>query len=289
MLGDRGHQRRGGRVGVLSPEQVHGAAGTDHLLEIGGGSTRTGNAAASDRLLKEQRHRLLDRRDRIAGGPVIAVQSAAQKSIPERRRGRMGPQDLLRLGGVVRVGDPHQDVVQRCTGERCRVEVRLQHLGRLRSVEPSRLVACAAGHRPADGSRGERLGPALGVIESAQPSTGSHTSAGDAGREVERVEDVNGPITSRPRPDGQVEILGLSQRHERGTRSAQQRGCEQVQRLARPLRPVDAGRAVERHPHVDTARDSRPPKPPAKVGRLDDSSPPPSTRSGRILLRLRMS
>ena len=81
--------------------------------QVGGRPARAGHAAPPDRLLEEQGHRLLDGGDGVPGRPVVAVQGAAQQAVPERRRVRVGPQDLLRLGGVVRVGDPLQHVVER--------------------------------------------------------------------------------------------------------------------------------------------------------------------------------
>src|SRR3954469_17829101 len=117
----------------------------------------------------------------------------------------MRPEDLLRLGRVVRVRDPHQYVVQRRALKRGGVEVRLEHLRRLCRVEPCRLVPCATGHRTADGPGGERLRPSLGGHRVRTTVDRIPHEGGCAWGEIEGIEDVNG-APSLPRADGEVEI-----------------------------------------------------------------------------------
>ena len=111
------------------------------LADVGGGVSRPWDAAAADVLLEEQAHGLLDGGDGVAGGAVVSVECAVEQPLPERCRVGVLTQDLGGLGGGRRFGDPGQDVLEAAAGQRGRVEVGLQDLGRLGRVEPGGVVA----------------------------------------------------------------------------------------------------------------------------------------------------
>ena len=94
-----------------------------------------------------------------------------------------------------------QYVVEGRARERCGVEVRLKHLRGLGRVEPRGLVAGPSADRAADGSRRERLGPTLGGHGVGAAVDRIPDQRGHAGREVERVEHVDGPTALPPRAD----------------------------------------------------------------------------------------
>ncbi len=95
VFGHGGHQRAGGCVGVLAAEEIDGAAATDHVGEVGGGVAGTGDAAAADVGLEEQRHRLLHRGDGVADGAVVTVERSVQQAVPERLGVRVGLIDSM--------------------------------------------------------------------------------------------------------------------------------------------------------------------------------------------------
>ena len=199
--------------------------------------------------LEEQRHRLLHGGDGVAGGAVVAVQGAAQQPVPERRRVRVGAQDLLGLVGVAGVGDPLQHVLERCgrSGRRRGSRPAAPWRPRRRRSGPRRRRA--SGDRALDGAGGERLGPPLGDHRVG--------AAGDRVPHQLRQPRAPGRTGRAPRPagcrlargvEGEQQVVGLGQRHQRRARRVQQRRGQQVEGLARALRPVDAGRSGRRAP-----------------------------------------
>ena len=290
MLGDGGHQRRRRGVGVLPAQEVDGSALGDHPLHVRRRPARTRDTAPPDRGLEEQRQRLLNGGDRVACRPVVPVEGATQKAVPEGRGRGMRAQDLLGLRGVVRVSDPHEHVVQGRLGERCGVEVGLQDLRRLGRVEAGRLVAGAAAHGAADGPGGEGLGATLGRHGVGAPLDRVPDELRYAGREVERIEDVNRSVVRCTCSDRQVEVVGLGQGDKRGTRGGQQRRRQEVEGLARPLGAEHTGGSIEGHPQVHAAGNFGPPEPPAELGRVDGCHwCLPRARSGRSVRRLLIS
>ena len=167
----------------------------------------------------------------------------------------MGAQHLLRLRCVVWIGNPPEDVLEGAAAECGGVEVGLQHLGALGGVEASCLVACASGHGSSDGAGGERLGAALCGHRVLAPGDRVPHQLRCAGHEVEGVEHRHRSAVRAAMLDGEQEVLGLGERHQRRAGVGQQRGREQVEGLAGALGTVDAGGPVVRHPQLHPARD----------------------------------
>ena len=286
MLGDRGHQRRRRGVRVVATQQIDRAPAPDQVLQIGRRHTAAGGAPATDRLLEEQRHRLLDRRDRVSGGAVVALQGSAEEPVPELGRVRVSAQDLLRLARVAGIGQPGQHPVQGVPLQRCCVEVRLEHLGAFRGVEPGRLITRTTGHGASYRSRCEGLGAALGDHRVLAPLDGVPDQLGYAGREVEGVEYRHGAVASLSVSDGEEEVLGLGQGHQRRPWGIEEGRGQQVEGLTRPLWSVHASGPVERDPQLHTSRDARTAQAPTNIRCLHHRRP---TRSGRMMARRRRS
>ena len=201
----------------------------------------------------------------------------------------MGAEDLLGVYGVERVGDPFEDLLEGPPGERRGVEEGLQHLGALGGVEPGCLVAGALGHRAAHRPGGEGLRPPFGHHRVLAAVHGIPDELGKSGHEVEGVEHRDGPVPRPAAVDGEQQVLRLGERHQRRAGVGEQGGREQVERLARPLRPVDAGGAVVGNPQLDASRRAAPAESPADLRGVEAPhgcrlSP---YRSGRIRCRRR--
>ena len=163
-------------------------------VEVGGRSAGGGDAASPDRALEEQRQRLLDGGDGVAGGAFVAVQGAAQQTVPQRLGGRVGAQDLLGLRVLPGVGDPR----------------RAPRRGRARRARRrgSRPAGPWRTRRRRTGRPGRRTGRWRRVMVPAanalRPPFGEHRvlapgdrvpdQLGGAGGEVEGVEDRHRPV-----------------------------------------------------------------------------------------------
>ena len=206
----------------------------------------------------------------VAGGAVVAVERPVQQAVPERLGVRVASQDLHRLGGRGRVGDPLQDVLEGLPGQGRGVEVALQHLRRLGGVEPGSIVAGAAGDRTLDGAGGEGLGAPLGDL-------GVHAAGDrvpdqlvdDALGQAERVEDHARPVVAGAFGEAEQQVLDLRQGDQGSARGAEQRRGEQVEGLAGALRADHAGGAVPRHPQLAATRLVRVTDAPAHVPRVE--------------------
>src|SRR4051794_7685963 len=151
-------------------------------------------AAAADLFLEEQAHRLLNGRDRIAGGAVITVQRAVQQPQPTPRGMGMLQQNLGRLASARRVRHPMQYIVEAAAGEGGCVEIRLDHFCCFGGIEPGSIVAVPATEGGLDRAGGKRLGATLSHLGSTQPAIGSHTNSGSP------LPRPNGSSTTHGRP-----------------------------------------------------------------------------------------
>ena len=139
----------------------------------------------------------------------------------------MGTQDLLGLRVLARAGDPHQHLVQPDAGDRRGVEVGLQDLGAFAGVEPGGLVGGLRGGA-LDGSVRERLRPPFSEHRVLTAVDRVPHQLRGAGGGVERVENRDRPAVALPGLQGEEQILGLREGHQRATGRIEQCGHQQV-------------------------------------------------------------
>ena len=310
MLGDCGHQRGGGGVGIFAAEQINRAIATDQLDDVGSRPADRGDAPTADLGLEEQAHRLLHGGHGVPDGVGAAVQRTGQQSVPEPGGVRVLLQDLGGLLSGDRVGDPFQDVFQTPAGQRRRVQEPLQDLRGLSGVEAGGAVLPSAGHRAGDRPGGEGLRAFLGDLRVDATGDGVPHELGQPWGGPERVEHrdrTRQPTTSPstctltgtgssaslaeralPPAGGEEQVIEFRQgRHRRSWVGKQRRG-QHVQGLARALLTEHPGGAVIRAPQLDAARDRRSAQAPADVGRLERHLAPflvpwGRCRSGRMI------
>ena len=115
VFGDRGHQRRRGRVRVLAAEQVDGAAGGDQRRRCrspaGRARGRSGRGSSGWKNSAIACCTVVTVLPTVSAEPCSAPR---EQAVPEPRGVRVAAQDLDGLFGRDRVGDPLQHMLEAC-------------------------------------------------------------------------------------------------------------------------------------------------------------------------------
>lgn len=147
-------------------------------------------------------------------------------------------QDLDRLLGSDRIGDPLQHVLERAAGQRRGMQETLQHLRRLRGVEPGGAVLPSTVDRAGDRAGGERLRPLLRDLRVNATGDRVPHEFRHAGGGAERVEHRDraqrAALGERllAALGGEQQVVDLRQRGHRRAAVRQQRRSEHVEGLA---------------------------------------------------------
>ena len=253
----------------------------DDVGDVGGGPARAGHAAAPDGGLEEQRQRLLDGGDGVAGGAVVAGQGTLQQPVPQRRRAGMVEQDFGGFVGGQGSCHPAQHPVQgvRRRGRRRGSSTAALWRPRRRRSGLRHRRCCGRGF---DGAGGERFGSAFGHHRVDAAGDRVPDQFGQPGGLAERVTHHAGPVAAVAGGEGEQQVVGFGEGDQGGAGCGEQGGAEQVQGFAGALRADHPGGAVPRAPQVPGVGFGRFPDPPPHLGRVEP-------RCGRSCCVKRMS